>query len=357
MHGEVVTVRPPYFIAEAGVNHNGDEALAMHLIDIAAEAGADAVKFQTFRADALVTASVAACGYQRERSDATTQAQLLKALELPNDAFVRIAEHAAAAGIDFLSTAFDTASLDFIVNDLSVKQLKIASGEITNPELLLASARTGLPMIVSTGMANLSDVEFALGVIAFGRISDDKPTPHACAQSWATQTPSDVTLLHCVTAYPTPARDVNLRAMDTLSAAFGLPVGYSDHTIGSAASVAAVARGAVMIEKHFTIDRTMSGPDHAASLEPRELANLIAMCRETAECLGSPRKRPAPSELANAGEIRRSVVARCAIEPGEVLGETNLTTKRSAGKTDGRMLWSLFGRVAERYYEKDEPVP
>lgn len=349
--------RIPYFIAEAGVNHNGDESMALRLVDIAAEAGADAVKFQTFRANALATDTVSACDYQRERSNVETQAGLLKALELPEESFIRIAEHAAAVGIDFMSTPFDTQSLEFLLNRLSVKQLKIASGEITNPELLYASARSGLPLIVSTGMASLSDVEFALGVIAFGRIYDTAPTIDACRRAWALDPPSDVTLLHCVTAYPTPPQHVNLRAMDTLAAAFGLPVGYSDHTVGVAASIAATARGARVIEKHFTIDRALPGPDHAASLEPGELAELIKLCREASLCLGDFRKRPVPCEMANAETIRRSVVARRAIVPGEVLGATNLTTKRAVGGAEGRMLWSLFGSTAARAYSKDDPVP
>jgi N-acetylneuraminate synthase len=346
----------PYFIAEAGVNHNGSETMALRLVDIASEAGADAVKFQTFKADSLVTETVAACAYQQERSDAQTQRDLLTALELPEKSFVRVAEHAAAAGIEFMSTAFDTRSLDFLVTELGVKKIKIASGEITNPELLLSAARTGLPIVVSTGMANLSDVEFALGVIAFGRISTAEPTLEACARAWAKGAPEDVTLLHCVTAYPTPPEQVNLRAMETLAAAFGLPVGYSDHTEGLAASVAAVARGAKIIEKHFTMDRGLIGPDHAASLEPHELKELVGMCREAAQCLGDFRKAPVTAEAANAGQIRRSVVARRAIAPGEVLGAQNLTTKRSAGGADGRLLWGLFGRRADRAYEKDEPV-
>ncbi|MEZ0296860.1 MAG: N-acetylneuraminate synthase, partial [Candidatus Methylacidiphilales bacterium] len=301
---------PVYIIAEAGVNHNGCLDTAERLIDAAKAAGADAVKFQTFRADSLVSKSAKKAAYQQQTTDAEeSQYQMIKNLELNEEAHVRLRQYCVKSGIEFLSTPFDLESVDLLVK-LGVSRLKIPSGELTNAPLILKVAQTGLPLILSTGMATLAEVEQALQVIAYGiaasKSAGTPPSRRAFADAYTTASALEqtelnrrVTLLHCTTEYPAPVHSVNLRAMDTLRHAFGLSVGYSDHTQGITIPIAAVARGAVLIEKHFTLDRTMPGPDHKASLEPPELAAMVRGIRETEAALGSPRKVPAASEIRN----------------------------------------------------------
>jgi N-acetylneuraminate synthase len=349
-------------IAEAGVNHNGSLELALRLVDVAADAGADVVKFQTFKADQLATAGAAKAEYQVTNThEAGSQLAMLRQLELtPADHHTLLAR-CHERGIRFMSTGFDAQSLSFLAT-LDMPAIKIPSGDITCGPLLLQAARLHRPLIVSTGMSTLADIEQALGVIAFGLTNDREPTGRTdfdsayCGAEGRQALREHVTLLHCVTQYPAPPEAVNLRAMDTMARAFGLPVGYSDHTAGIEVSIAAVARGATIIEKHFTLDRALPGPDHAASLEPVELAQLVAAIRNIERALGSPTKAPAPQEAGNRPIARRSVVAARAIRKGETFNTAMLTHKRPGHGISPMEHWSLLGRQAGRDYAADELI-
>ena len=350
-----------FVIAEAGVNHNGSAEMAMRLIDVAAEAGADAVKFQTFRSDKVVTAAAPKAQYQSANTgEAGAQLDMIRRLELPHDDFRRLAAHAAARGVEFMSTPFDLNSLRFLVRDLGMRRLKVPSGEITNAILLLEGARAGLPLIVSTGMSTLDEVEAALAVIAFGLTrSGEAPSLAACRAALASPAgqralQEAVTLLHCTTEYPAPIDDTNLRAMQTMRERFGLPVGFSDHTKGIAAAIAATALGASVIEKHFTLDRTLPGPDHRASLEPAELKAMVEGIRAASSALGSPVKAPTPSEIPNIPIARRSLVAARTIRKGEVFASDMIDAKRPGGGLSPMQVWSLVGTPAKRDYQIDE---
>lgn len=351
-------------IAEAGVNHNGDLDVAIALVEAAHAAGADFVKFQTFNADALATERAAQATYQVENTgQVESQLDLLRRLELSAAAHHRIRDHAEAIGITFFSTAFDRASLSFLTDDLAIPLLKIASGELTNSPFVLQHARAGRDLIVSTGMASLADVEQALSVIAFGMTADPATAPsheafqaaYASAEGRSALT-RHVTLLHCTTAYPTRPEDVNLAAMTTMRRAFGLRVGYSDHTTGIAVPIAAVALGATVIEKHFTIDRGLPGPDHQASLEPDELKELVAGIREIELALGDGVKRPRPAELVNLVPARKSLVAAAAIRAGEPLSEDNMAARRPGDGVSPTRYWELLGTPARRDYLAGEPL-
>jgi N-acetylneuraminate synthase len=351
-----------FVIAEAGVNHNGALALALQLVDIAAEAGADAVKFQTFKADQLVTAAAPKATYQIANTRvAGSQLAMLRTLELTSQDHIALRARCRERGIGFMSTAFDSASLAFLAT-LDLPAYKIPSGDITCAPLVLQAARLRRPLLVSTGMSTLAEIEQILGVIAFGLTSDREPhgrTDFELAYSSAEgrrELESHVTLLHCVTQYPAPPEAVNLRAMDTMAAAFGLPVGYSDHTLGVEVSLAAVARGAAVIEKHFTSDRSLPGPDHAASLEPDELAELVRGIRNVERALGSPRKTPVPQELPNRLLSRRSLVAARRISRGEILTADMLACKRPAHGKSPMDSWDLLGSPAARDYDVDELI-
>ncbi|MDM4767508.1 N-acetylneuraminate synthase [Pelomonas sp. SE-A7] len=354
--------QPVFFIAEAGVNHNGNLDLALQLVDVAAEAGADAVKFQTFKADKLATAQAAKAGYQvANTGEAGSQLEMLRRLELSAADHERLLAHCRQRGIAFMSTAFDEDSLALLA-PLGMPAIKIPSGDISCGPLLLQAARLRQKLIVSTGMSTLSDIEQALGVIAFGLTTDAEPRGRAdfdaayCSAAGRQALREHVTLLHCVTQYPAPPAAVNLRAMDTMAAAFDLPVGYSDHTLGIEVSIAAVARGACVIEKHFTLDRQLPGPDHAASLEPAELRQLVQSIRNIEQALGSPLKQPAEQEMANRPIARRSIVATRPIRKGETLSADMLTSKRPGTGISPLEIWSLPGRVANRDYEADEAI-
>jgi N-acetylneuraminate synthase len=354
--------KPTFIIAEAGVNHNGSLDIARNLIDVAADAGADAVKFQTFRADKLVTRRARKAGYQvANTGEDGNQLEMLKALELSAADHEVLARRCRERNIRFMSTPFDAESLAFLVT-LDMPAIKIASGDITFGPLLLAAAQCRMPLIVSTGMATLGEIEDALAVIAFGLTRGGAPAGRT-ALAEARSTPEGraalqecVTLLHCVTQYPAPAASVNLRAMDTMAAAFGLPVGYSDHTLGIAVSIAAVARGAAVIEKHFTIDRNMAGPDHAASLEPDELRAMIAAIRMVESALGSQLKGPAPEELGNRRIARRSLVWARPVAKGESITMEMLTAKRPDDGLSPMESWSLVGRAVEHAHDVDDPI-
>jgi N-acetylneuraminate synthase len=355
---------PAFIIAEAGVNHNGDMELARRLIDTAAHAGADAVKFQSFRAGALASGSAPKADYQTRTTGASEgQLEMLRKLELSIADHEMLIAHAKARGIAFLSSPFDAASLELLTGRLGLETIKCASGELTNAPFLLAIARAARHVIVSTGMSDLADVEQALGVLAFGFTAPGAALPRrdAFAEAYASDTGQRalrerVTLLHCTTEYPAPPSEVNLRAMEALSSAFGVPVGYSDHTRGIHISLAAVARGARMIEKHFTIDRALPGPDHAASLAPHELTELVTQIREIEQALGDGIKRPTASEWKNRDVARKSLVAAEAIEAGEPFTERNLVCKRPGSGASPSGYWQLLGTPATRRYAADELI-
>ena len=351
-----------FVIAEAGVNHNGSLELALRLIDVAAEAGADAVKFQTFKAENVATASAIKAEYQlanTQRSE--SQLDMLRRLELPAAGFQALSRHCRQRGIRFMSTPFDAQSLELVAG-LDMPAIKIASGDITCGPLLLQAARLRRPLIVSTGMSNLAEIEAALGVIAFGLTCNDEPTsPDDFDVAYRSRdgrlaVEQQVTLLHCVTQYPAPPESIHLRAMDTMAAAFGLPVGYSDHTSGIEVALAAVARGASVIEKHFTLDRSLPGPDHAASLEPEQLALLIRSVRNVELSLGSTTKAAAPQEVSNRSIARRSVVAARVISKGEPLAADMLTFKRPGSGVSPMDFWGLIGRPARHDFAVDDLI-
>ena len=344
-----------FIIAEAGVNHGGSVELALALVDAAVDAGADAVKFQSYRTELLVREEAPQAAYQARNAPAASQAAMLRALELSVEAHRRIAAHCADRGITFLSTPFDPPSLELLL-ELDVPRLKVASGELTNGPMLLAMARAGLPMIVSTGMATLDEVADALAVIAIGRDGSDA-TPRAAVRADARRRlesdptlVGDVTLLHCTSSYPAPAESVNLRAMDTLAQVFRLPVGYSDHTEGTAVAVAAVARGAVLIEKHLTIVKTLSGPDHAASLEPAAFAEMVAAIRTAEQSLGSSEKRVDPVEAEVRLVARRSLVTSRDLTPDRPIAEGDLISLRPGHGKSPFEVWDALGSTPDRPY-------
>lgn len=354
--------RSCFIIAEAGVNHNGSLDLARRLIDVAADAGADVVKFQTFKADRLVTRRARKAGYQVANTGVDgDQFGMLKALELSLGDQEAVVAHCRARNIAFMSTAFDFESLDYL-STLDMPAFKVPSGDITYGAMLLRLAQLRRPLIVSTGMATLGDIDAALSVLAWGLTQSGPPSG---AQALETARFSaegrraleeHVTLLHCTTQYPAPPEVVNLRAMNAVQSAFGLPVGYSDHTLGTAVPVAAVALGARVIEKHFTLDRGMEGPDHAASLEPSELQAMVQAIRTVETALGSSGKGPAPVEMANRTIARRSLVAARPIRTGEVYSADMFDAKRPADGISAIDPWSMVGRVARRDYQPDEAI-
>ena len=350
-----------YIIAEAGVNHNGDLERALALVDAAANTGADAVKFQTFRPEALVTADARQADYQiRNQGDAGSQRAMLERLVLSDADHRALMQHCATRAIDFLSSPFDPGSAAFLVRDLGLRRIKLGSGELTNGPLLLQLAQAGCDLILSTGMATLDEVREALGVLAFGYLNQGAPAGRAALQHALEPLPARdtlqqrVTLLHCTTEYPCPPDQVNLRAMDTLAEAFGLTVGYSDHTEGIAVAVAAAARGARVIEKHFTLDRSLPGPDHAASLEPAQLTALVDAVRTVSLALGRAQKRPAAVEHQNASVARKSLVATRPIRRGEAFSAANLAAKRPGHGRCPLDYWDLLGQPAPRDYAADE---
>ena len=325
-----------YIIAEAGVNHNGSFDLACRLVDAAKAAGADCIKFQTFRSQNLVSRNAGKADYQKDTTGDGSQADMLTKLELSYDAFSRLKQYCEEVGITFLSTPFDLESAAFL-DELGVPFWKIPSGEVTNLPYLEALAKTGRPVVMSTGMCEMDEIEAALRVLR----------EHGTA---------DIRLLHCNTEYPTPFADVNLRAMETMRNAFGVEVGYSDHTKGIEVPIAAVALGATIIEKHFTLDRNMEGPDHKASLEPDELAAMVSAIRNIEQALGSGEKTASPSERKNIAVVRKSIVAKRAIKAGERLTEENLTVKRP-GSGVSPMRWrDVLGTAAIRDFEEDEMI-
>ena len=328
-----------FIIAEAGVNHNGSLELARKLIDVAVEAGADAVKFQTFKAEKIVSAYAPKAEYQKQATDTSeSQLDMIRKLELDEAAHEELFTYCRSRDILFLSTPFDLDSID-LLNKLGLEIFKIASGEITNLPYLRKIGDLKKEIILSTGMADLGEIEDALDVLIKAGTARE-----------------NITVLHCNTEYPTPMEDVNLRAMETLSRAFSVRVGYSDHTLGIEISIAAVSMGATIIEKHFTLDKNMTGPDHKASLEPDELKAMVMAIRNIEKALGNGIKKPSPSELKNKPIARKSLVAARDIKKSEPFTKENLTVKRP-GTGISPMRWDeVIGRKASRNFNEDEII-
>ena len=325
---------PPFVIAEGGVNHNGSPELALQLVDAAADTGADAVKFQTFKAEAVVLPSARQAVYQRERAGAESQLEMVRRLELPLEAWEAIRRRAVERGLVFLSTPFDLASVELLA-ELGVPAFKVGSGDLTNLVLLRAVAARSLPMLLSTGMATLEEVAAAVDDL---RAHGDPP----------------LALLQCTSAYPASMTDANLAAMATLRERFDVPVGYSDHTLGLAAAIAAAALGAAVIEKHLTLDRSLPGPDQAASLEPTEFTAMVRSIHEAHVALGDGVKMPRPDEDDVRQVARRSLVVRRAMSAGEAIAEADIDAMRPAGGIDPLLLDAVVGRRAARALQAGE---
>lgn len=326
-----------FIIAEAGVNHNGELELAKKLVDIAVESGADAVKFQTFKAEEIVSKFADMAEYQKKNMGMEeSQLEMIKRLELRYEDFEYLKMYCDKRGIVFMSTPFDIDSARFLKH-LGMEIFKISSGEITNYPLLKEIGSYKSKIILSTGMANLGEIEYALDVLMENGTKRE-----------------DITVLHCNTEYPTPFEDVNLRAMITIKEAFKVDVGYSDHTLGIEVPIAAVALGAKVIEKHFTLDRNLPGPDHKASLEPNELKSMVESIRNVEKALGSGIKKPSKSEIKNIVIARKSIVAKRNIKKGEIFTEENITTKRPAKGLPPTMWNKILGRKATRNFEVDD---
>ncbi|MBF0454295.1 MAG: N-acetylneuraminate synthase [Magnetococcales bacterium] len=352
-----------FILAEAGVNHNGDLDLARRLIDKAVEAGVDAVKFQSFNPQQLVAHHAPKANYQKGSGGAgESQRRMLEKLALSEADHHHLLDHCRQQGITFLSTPFDEISLNFLVKQLGLTTLKLSSGAVTHGPLLLAAAQSGAKIILSTGLCNLGEVEQALMVLAYGLTPPNNPPGTAafeqayCRPDGREALLEKVTLLHCTTQYPTPVEAVNLRAMDTLHNAFGLPVGYSDHTAGISIPLAAVARGASVIEKHFTLDTTLPGPDHKASLEPEQLKAMVGGIREVEAALGDGFKRLMASERENRSVVRTSLTALQDIAQGELFTSDNLGVKRPGTGIAPRHYWSWLGRRSSRAFVQDEAI-
>lgn len=326
-----------YIIAEAGVNHNGSLELAKNLVDKAKEAGADCIKFQTFIASQIVSKNAVKADYQKKQTaKSESQHEMLKKLELSFDDFIELNNYCKEIGIEFLSTAFDFESIDFL-NQLGMQVWKIPSGEITNLPYLIKIAKLNKKVILSTGMSTMREIEDAVNILK----------DHGA---------SELIILHCTTEYPTPYEDVNLNAMLAIKEKFGYEVGYSDHTMGIEVPIAAVALGAKVIEKHFTLDRTMDGPDHKASLEPSELKTMVDAIRNIELSMGTGIKEPADSEKKNIAIARKSIVANRSIKKGEILTEQNLTVKRPGDGISPMKWYEIIGTKAIRDFEEDELI-
>ncbi|MDI9817744.1 MULTISPECIES: N-acetylneuraminate synthase [unclassified Legionella] len=317
-----------FIIAEAGVNHNGDINLAKELIHAAKETGANAVKFQTFKADSLVNKTAEQAQYQKRNSVHSTQYDMLKALEISEDDHCILVELADSLGIEFMSTAFDEESVDFLIS-LGVRRLKIPSGEITNLPFLEYLAKTSLPLIMSTGMSDLREVKAAVDTIQ---------------PFYGAELKNKLTLLHCTSNYPAAYRDVNLKAMQTLANEFSLPVGYSDHTLGILVPLMATAMGAKIIEKHFTLDQSLPGPDHAASMVPEEFLKMVKEIRDAESALGEGLKQPTQNELPIRDLVRRSVALKYELPQGTRLTKDDLILLRPGTGINPAKLHEVIGK-------------
>ncbi|MBX3575951.1 MAG: N-acetylneuraminate synthase family protein [Rhizobiaceae bacterium] len=351
-------------IAEVGVNHNGDVGLAKEMIAAAAGCGADYVKFQIFNPKAIVTSTAARANYQKRNTGSDeSQQSMLSALALGAEQFETLVEYSDRSGIKFLASVFDPGSLDILVDRLGQKLVKFGSGEISNLPLLLAAARKGADLIISTGTATMGDIELALALLTFGYTRTGEPAGdlgnvHAAWADPASRAAAQqrVSVLHCVTDYPAADADLNLSAMTTIGEAFGFPVGYSDHAMSPLPSIIAVTLGATWIEKHFTTDSTLPGPDQVASMEPEAFARMVKDMRSIPTLLGTGVKAPTERELANASVVRKSLVAGRPIAAGEVFTPDNLVLKRPGTGRAPKEFWALLGRPAARSYGEDELI-
>jgi len=354
-----------FVIAEAGVNHNGQLDRAFQMIDVAVDSGADAVKFQTFKTEKLVTHDAPLAMYQKKSLSniKSSQYSMLKELELSHQDHYKLVDYCKEKGIGFLSTPFDEESLSFLINELNIDILKIASGDMTNAPLVMKCAQAGKKMIISTGMSDINEIRDTLGIVAFGMINNTKsrPTKEDFIEAYVSKEgrnalKKNVSLLHCTSEYPAPFSEINLKAMHSIREAFGLQVGYSDHSQGISIPIAAAAIGASIIEKHFTMDRTLPGPDHLSSLEPAELKDMIDSIRNIEKAMGSAVKEVQNSELLNKKVSRKSLVANMDISQGEVFNEINLSVKRPGSGVSPMEYWSLLGKKSKKSYRKDEQI-
>jgi len=356
-------MNPVYIIAEAGVNHNGSLATAFKLVDAAVKAGADAVKFQSFKAHKLVTATAKKADYQhRNQNDGKSQLEMLKALELSEAEQLQLFHYCQTQAIDFLSSPFDAQSCAFLLHKLGLDTIKLGSGELTNAQLLIQISQAKVKLILSTGMSTLEDIHQALAILAYGyshseapASSDDFSTAYQSTQGKALLQ-QYVTLMHCTTEYPCPVNEVNLAAINTLKKHFSLPCGYSDHTRGIHISVAAAALGVPVIEKHFTLDQSLPGPDHKASIEADSLAQLVHQVRDIEQALGNKHKQVTASEEKNRQIARKGLYAATKIKKGERFTQNNIILKRPVCRTTGFDYWDIIGQPAEQDYLMDEPI-
>ncbi len=349
-----------YIIAEAGVNHNGSLEMAKELVDVAKWAGADAVKFQTFKAENLVTRSAKQAEYQvHNLGESTSQFDMLKKLELSFEEFTELKNYCAATHIEFLSTPFDVESADFLLDEVGMSTVKIPSGELTNSPFIHYIATKRKPIILSTGMATMDDIHDALSFIAYGLAYPEQLVDLDQVQTFYQSSEAKllltdyVTVLHCTTEYPAPFETINLSAVNEMKKELQLPIGFSDHSEGIAVPIAAVALGSVIIEKHFTLDRNLPGPDHLASLEPKELKEMVTGIRAIEQSLGTGEKIPTSIELENRQAARKSIVAKVQIVAGDILTESHLAIKRPGTGMPPTAYWSLMGKAAKQSYEVD----
>lgn len=351
-----------FIIAEAGVNHNGSIELAYQLVDEAKQAGADAVKFQTYKTENLVTKKAQQADYQMENTgEFSSQYEMLKNLELSYEDFKSLKSYCDEKDITFLSTPFDLESVDFLIHDLGIDIIKIPSGEITNAPYLYKIASSGVKIIISTGMATIEEIHHSLAFIAYGLAGETNINSMNAKSFYQTEKAKtllrdNVKILHCTTEYPAPLNEVNLNAIDALEEEFALEIGLSDHSEGILVPIAAIGKGASVIEKHFTLDKTMSGPDHKASLNPCELKEMVSSIRNIEQALGEKKKSPAPSELKNKKVARKSLVTLKPVKKGERFTVENLTVKRPGTGIEPYYYWDYIGRVADRNYEEDEII-
>jgi N-acetylneuraminate synthase len=352
-----------YIIAEAGVNHNGNKKVALEMVDKAVAAGADAIKFQTFKTELLVTSYAEKSAYQKQdNSKKIDQYSMLKQLELSQKDFREIKQYCSTKNIDFLSTAFDFESLCFLTDELNLSTLKIPSGDLTNAPLLLEHSLRAKKMIVSTGMSSIEDIKYALGIIAFGMLEiKGKPSlkkfQHAYKSKMGQQIlKNNVTILHCTSSYPAPFDEINLNAIKTLKQTLNLNIGYSDHSVGITVPIVAASLGAKIIEKHFTLNKTLKGPDHKASLEPKELKNMIDKIRLVERILGTEALGITTSEYENFVSAKKSIVASKSIKKGEQFLYENLTCKRPGNGMSPLKFWNLLGKKSKINYKKNDQI-
>ena len=355
-----------YFIAEAGVNHNGNFKLALKLVDVAVGAGADAVKFQTFKSENLASRFADKAKYQRKTTKINeTQLEMLKSLELKENEYFKLKDYCKFKKIDFITTAFDQDSLLFITKKLKVKILKIPSGEITNGPLLLDHGMTGLDIILSTGMASIKEINEALEVIIYGYLNKNKKNIRPSKKLFKKALESKrgqnllkqkITILHCTTEYPAPIDDINLNAILDISKNFNANVGYSDHSTGELVSLAAASMGVKLIEKHFTLNKNMNGPDHRASLNPLELKKLIKKIRSVERIKGLTIKKAYKSEKKNIPIVRKSLIASKEIKSGKLFSKDNITAKRPGSGISPMHYWRYIGVKADKSYKEDEII-